>query len=300
VISDNTWTHAPPANPGAYTAAALSAGVSAAHQEQLVANHKEEQVSYTKYLGAQEAGKELILYDMGNDALAPPKKQYSNFGDVTVYSMIKHLYDKTEIKMTTSQKYKYKTEGYRTAWDPTMSITAYFTGLDRFQISLDDRGILTSIEEKTMVAGAHMWESKMFTEDQMVAWENKPTADQTWDNLQTYFTEKWLKRRQYLPAMAKQLQAIGSAHWSTKSSSWGSFSSKMLAGSLCRERLFSTEEHERALQFLIHIDMEEGETWSLMEVLVMSRFSTSIILSTAATMVIFLLDVKVILCPNLS
>ncbi len=55
-----------------------------------------------------------------------------------------------------------------------------------------------------MAAGACMWESKMFTEDQMVAWENKPTTDQTWDNLQTYFTEKWLERHQYLAAMAKQ------------------------------------------------------------------------------------------------
>ncbi len=44
----------------------------------------------------------------------------------------------------------------------------------------------------------------MFTEDQMVAWENKPAADQTWANLQTYFTEKWLKRRQYSAATAKQ------------------------------------------------------------------------------------------------
>jgi hypothetical protein len=41
-----------------------------------------------------------------------------------------------------------------------------------------------------------MWESEMFTKDQMVAWENKPTANQMWDNLQTYFTEKWLERRQ--------------------------------------------------------------------------------------------------------
>jgi hypothetical protein len=90
------------------------------------------------------------------------------------------------------------------AWDPTMSITAYFTGLDRFMISLNDRGILTSIEEKTMAAGARMWESEMFTEDQMVAWENKPTANQTWANLQTYFTEKWLEKRQYLAATAKQ------------------------------------------------------------------------------------------------
>jgi hypothetical protein len=197
--------YAPPASPGAYAAAALNAGLSAAHQEQLVANHKEEQVSYTKYLRAQEAGKELILYGMGDDALAPLKKQYINFGDATVHSMIKHLRNKTAIRMTTSQKYDYKIKGYRKAWDPIMSITAYFTSLNRFQISLNDQGILTSVEEKIMAAGDCMWESEMFTDDQMVAWENKPTADQTWDNLQTYFMEKWLERHQYLAATAKQL-----------------------------------------------------------------------------------------------
>jgi hypothetical protein len=55
---------------------------------------------------------------------------------------------------------------------------------------------VTSVEEKMMAAGAPMWESKMFTEDQIVAWENKPTTNQTWVNLQTYFTEKWLKQCQ--------------------------------------------------------------------------------------------------------
>jgi hypothetical protein len=71
-----------------------------------------------------------------------------------------------------------------------MSITAYFTGLDRFRISLTDRGIWTSIEEKTMEVGARMWESEIFMEDQIVAWENIPAVDQRWTNLQTYFTEK--------------------------------------------------------------------------------------------------------------
>ncbi len=137
----------------------------------------------------QEAGKELILYGVGDDAPAPLKKQYINFGDATIHSMIRHLHKKTAIKMTTSQKYDYKTEGYKKPRDPTMSITAYFTGLDRFQISLMDRGILTSVEEKTMVAGAQMWESEMFMEDQIVVWENRPAIDQTWTNLQTYFTE---------------------------------------------------------------------------------------------------------------
>jgi hypothetical protein len=63
-----------PINPGAYTATALGAGVSAAQQEQIVANHKDNQISYAKYLGTQEAGKELFLYGVGDDALAPPKK----------------------------------------------------------------------------------------------------------------------------------------------------------------------------------------------------------------------------------
>jgi hypothetical protein len=85
-----------------------------------------------------------------------------------------------------------------------MSIMAYFTGLDKFQISLTDRGISTSIKEKAMVAGARMWKSKMFTEDQMVSWENRPAVEQPWTNLQTYFTEKWLKRRQDSAAIAKQ------------------------------------------------------------------------------------------------
>jgi hypothetical protein len=37
-----------------------------------------------------------------------------------------------------------------------MSIMAYFTGLDKFQISLANCSISTSVEEKAMVAGAQM------------------------------------------------------------------------------------------------------------------------------------------------
>jgi hypothetical protein len=46
--------------------------------------------------------------------------------------MILHLQEKTAIKITTYQKFKYKAEGYGKQWDPTTSITAYFTSLDKF------------------------------------------------------------------------------------------------------------------------------------------------------------------------
>jgi len=55
-----------------------------------------------------------------------------------------------------------------------------------------------------MAAGAQMWQSEMFTEDQMVAWENMTPAAQTWEALQTYFTKKWLERKQYSSTTAKQ------------------------------------------------------------------------------------------------
>jgi hypothetical protein len=41
VIADPDWVYAAPANPGAYGAKALVAGVSAAQHKQIVANHKE-------------------------------------------------------------------------------------------------------------------------------------------------------------------------------------------------------------------------------------------------------------------
>jgi hypothetical protein len=55
-----------------------------------------------------------------------------------------------------------------------------------------------------MAAGTQMWNSKMFTEDQMLSWENKPAINQTWPNLQTYFTKKWLEWKQYSATTAKQ------------------------------------------------------------------------------------------------
>jgi hypothetical protein len=132
IIGNATWTHMVPTNPGAYSADALNAGNVAAMREQFVVQHKIKRKSYRDYLNVEEVGKELILYAISNDTVAPLKKQYISFGDTTVLAMINHLCLKTAIRMTTAQKYEYKTNGYNTPWDPATSITAYFTLLDCF------------------------------------------------------------------------------------------------------------------------------------------------------------------------
>jgi hypothetical protein len=177
----------------------------AALQEQYVAEHKILMKSYSDYLGVEKSGKDLILYAAGNNAMAPLKKEYIGFGDSMVLLMIDHLHQKMAIRMTTVQKQEYKATRYNNPWNPTTNITEYFTQLDWFQVSLGNRGILTSDAEKMMGAGAQMWQSKFFTEDQMVAWENKAAAQQTWAKLQTYFTKKRLERKQYSATKAKQL-----------------------------------------------------------------------------------------------
>jgi hypothetical protein len=112
VIADPVWVYTALVNPGAYAAVALAAGLSAAQYDQIIAQHKETQTVYTEYLRVHEAGKKLLLYSISNDGLKPLKKQYINFGNATIHLMILHLWKKTAIKTTTSQKIEYKAKGY--------------------------------------------------------------------------------------------------------------------------------------------------------------------------------------------
>ena len=87
-LNRSTVSSSVPGDPGPYSAAALLAGTSAAQRKQLIATHKVTIESHANYLKVEEAGKELILYAVGDDALAPLKKQYIGFGDETVLTIL--------------------------------------------------------------------------------------------------------------------------------------------------------------------------------------------------------------------
>ena len=50
-----------------------------------------------------------------------------------------------------------------------------------------------------------MWQPEMFPAHPIVASEKRGAMAQMWVDLKTYFTEKWLKQKQYLVMIAKQL-----------------------------------------------------------------------------------------------
>jgi hypothetical protein len=220
VTNSPAWVYTAPVDPGVYVATALAAGVSVAQCKQIVAQHKEEQMAYANYLGSQEAGKELLLYGIGNDALAPLKKQYINFGNATIHSMTLHLREKMAIKMTTSKKFEYKAEGYGKQWNPTTSITAYFTGLDKFRTSLADQGIATSVEEMTMAAGARCGKARCSPRTEWLLGRTslpcnklgRPSRTTSWRSGRSAASTRRRRqstrgsRTQHLPSKSKQLR----------------------------------------------------------------------------------------------
>ena len=204
LITDPTFIYAIVADPGAYDQAALAAGASAAQREQIVANHKRLQTDYQSYLTVQNVAKDLIIFALGDLAVAALKKPYVGYNSTTVHAMFEHLYNKTAVKMTEKDKQDYLNEGYATNWDGSGDLQAYFAEIDRFELTLPDRGLDVPTGRKVLAVGAMMWDSGQFTSKQMHTWENKPPVDKTWDNIKDYFTQQWQEQQAYNKMTAKQ------------------------------------------------------------------------------------------------
>jgi hypothetical protein len=136
LISNATWVHAPPVNPGAYAPAALVAGTSTAVREQTVAHHKVLQDNYKKYLVVQEVMKDIIKYTVRSSPIAALKEPYIGYGGCTVKEMFSHLYKKAAVRMTEAEKQEYKESVYKLGWDGTTELSAYFAELTRSEDTL--------------------------------------------------------------------------------------------------------------------------------------------------------------------
>ena len=83
-----------------------------------------------------------------------------------------------------------KTQGYAKPWDTSKNIITCFKELENFREKLEAIGITTSIAEMATAAVAQMYNSNHFTEEQMIAWENKPYANQVdMAIMKAYFTK---------------------------------------------------------------------------------------------------------------
>ena len=202
-IGDQKFVYATPTDQGAYYPNAGN-NMNEAQRAQEEAEHKRKNVSYEVYLGFAEACRDLIIYAVADSAVAPLKERYVKYGRCSLQAMMKHLQEKLCVKMTTMEKDTFKRSKYLTKWDTTECITNYWKNLDELTTKLWECNISTSEEEKIMKAVARIWELELFTDKNLIKWEKKGAADQTWANVKIYFTELYQSHTQYRKSMAKQ------------------------------------------------------------------------------------------------
>ena len=167
------------------------------------AHHGQNNDEYQTYLGIETGTKDQIHYAVGDDALAPLKKGFIEFGDETPQTIIINLHKKVCIKLTASKKDNFKSMGYQKPLDITQNISTYYKYLDDLQDRIDTRVISTTKSEKIMAATARMYQIGYFTQSRLINWENKAEANNTWVNLKTYFTNLYQSQEQSAKATAK-------------------------------------------------------------------------------------------------
>ena len=142
--------------------------MNAAQRAQEEAEHRRNNVSYEVYLGFVEACKEFIIYAVVDSTVAPLKERYVKYGRCLPQAIMKHLGDKSCVKMTTMEKEMFKRIKYLTKWDTTECITNYWKQLDEMTMKLGERNIATRDEGKVIAVLARIWELEFFTDKHLI------------------------------------------------------------------------------------------------------------------------------------
>ena len=93
-IGDQIFVYSALTDQGVYDPTA-GKNINAAPRAQEEAAHKRNNVSYEVYLGVAEACRDLIIYAVGESAVAPLNKRYVKYGRCSPQAMMKRLRDYT-------------------------------------------------------------------------------------------------------------------------------------------------------------------------------------------------------------
>ena len=124
------------------------------------------------------------------------KDELFGFAGQTVAAMLHHL-DKQCLALTGREK-KEKMDSINLEWNQDDDIETYFVKADKLEEELLlDYGITWPTSMKITQVIDQMYASNVFSEDDMMDWEDKDDDEKTWIHLQSYFKRKWTKKRRY-------------------------------------------------------------------------------------------------------
>ena len=89
-------------------------------------------------------------------------------------------------------------DAINSTWSQDDNIDTYFIKADKLEEELSlDYDITWPTSMKITQVINQMYASNVFSEDDMMDWEDKAENEKTWIHLQAYFKQKWTKKRRY-------------------------------------------------------------------------------------------------------
>jgi hypothetical protein len=201
LINDQTWIKAEPTDPGMYDAS-ITIATTELRKAQKLSAFKIKKKDYEIYLGLNEALRTKITETVDEQFITALDAEWIGYAGSTPLEMITHLRDNV-CKISNRDKIKLK-EKFREEWDPTKHISTYFRDLEKTKKKLNLWKITTDNTELVVQAVESMYASDLFTEEELIGWENRTDANKTWLECQTYFKEKYENRQRYNNAKAKK------------------------------------------------------------------------------------------------
>ena len=192
---DPNWTFVYPDRPASYDASITGTMLDATRRKK-EETRKDELMQFDTFEGYELAFKEKLEIAYDAAYFGTLRDDILGFTHLTVRDMLEHL--ESQCLKLTNRERQSKLKECELPWEPGEDVNAYFTKLDKLEEELDDEyGIEWPTAMKMMVALGAMYDSNIFDEREMMAWEEEPAADQTWVHMVSYFTALWEMKQRY-------------------------------------------------------------------------------------------------------
>ena len=199
---DAVWEFAHPDRPEIYDTG-ITAAMSDATRRKREARRTEWLAEHDIFGGFEDASKDKLIEAYDEAYFSAIKHPIFGLSNVTVNEMLNHL--ESQCLALTSRDKEDKLSEMKQKWNQDDDITIFFNNLEQSEEELnDDYEIEYPIHLKILHAIKEMKDSNVFTEEQIMDWEDKEEEDKTWVHLQNYFGKLWKRRQRYAGSNARK------------------------------------------------------------------------------------------------
>jgi hypothetical protein len=192
-----------PANPGNYPAG-VAGNAAAGARARAEAQHKEEVKEYETFQGVTQATKDIIMEAVDHEYLLEIEDEILGFLNETPISIMNHLKNRGgALDFADTKTLLAERDG---EWDASEVPQIYFNRVEKAIQGLTRAGINSDLNERRDMALYYLKATGEF-DAAVREWENKPTADKTWQNIKTFISTEYARENKQNKLTAKNFKA---------------------------------------------------------------------------------------------